>query len=400
MKLSEKASIKDSLEDLHKGQFTGTLNVKNKTGLSWGFHFYLGEIIWSYGGGHPNRSFLRNLQKFNARIDGISLTPESNQFECPDHLVLNALLRRGILSFDRLQNLIHSKIAEDIFDILQHQVIGMVSLESNERPASFLFELGLRASLVSIDFEETVKQAVYMWSSWQARGYTFWMPSMAPILEQKADLKQIVSESTYQNLERLVDGTRTLRCIATQMSLDTLRLTDSLAPYIREGHIELIEIADTHQKTLPISPIPQGQLGKLQITTQRDRKPLIACIDDSAQICKVMQLILTKAGYDFIGIQDPLAAIATFVERRPNIIFLDLNMPVVNGYEVCAQIRRVVKLKDIPIIILTGNDGIIDRVRSKVVGASGFVAKPISQDKILLNVQKSLNSRKELVFVG
>ena len=67
-------------------------------------------------------------------------------------------------------------------------------------------------------------------------------------------------------------------------------------------------------------------------------------------------------------------------------------MPIVNGYEVCKQLRRVKHFKTIPIAILTGNDGAIDRVRAKVVGASDFIAKPIQADKIHALLQKYFSS--------
>lgn len=65
-------------------------------------------------------------------------------------------------------------------------------------------------------------------------------------------------------------------------------------------------------------------------------------------------------------------------------------MPIANGYEICSQIRRVSALNHIPVIILTSNDGIVDRVRAKMVGSSGFLAKPIVTEKVLKILQKYL----------
>ena len=70
------------------------------------------------------------------------------------------------------------------------------------------------------------------------------------------------------------------------------------------------------------------------------------------------------------------------------MIFLDIGMPIVNGYEICTQVRRVEKLKHIPIVFLTGNDGIIDRVRAKVSGANDFISKPIEIEKIINTINK------------
>ena len=66
-------------------------------------------------------------------------------------------------------------------------------------------------------------------------------------------------------------------------------------------------------------------------------------------------------------------------------------MPIVNGYEICTQIRRVSALKDVPIIILTSNDGMIDRFRSKIAGANAFLGNPIDQEKLLSKIQSLLS---------
>jgi DNA-binding response OmpR family regulator len=96
-----------------------------------------------------------------------------------------------------------------------------------------------------------------------------------------------------------------------------------------------------------------------------------------------MQQICAHAGYRFISIQDSFKALPDLISNKPDIIFLDLGMPIVNGYEICSQIRRVSILKDIPVIILTGRDGLIDRMRAKVVGATAFLTKPIDIEEIV-----------------
>jgi chemotaxis family two-component system response regulator PixG len=121
---------------------------------------------------------------------------------------------------------------------------------------------------------------------------------------------------------------------------------------------------------------------------------LIAHIDDSHSDSLKMGNILAQAGYRFINVQDPVTALPMLLEYKPSLIFLDLVMPIANGYEICTQIRRVSAFKNTPVIILTGNDGIVDRVRAKMVGSSGFLAKPITAEKVLKILQKHLPTPK------
>ncbi|MEM9245891.1 MAG: response regulator, partial [Cyanobacteria bacterium P01_F01_bin.153] len=127
--------------------------------------------------------------------------------------------------------------------------------------------------------------------------------------------------------------------------------------------------------------------------TTVDPHGVIACIDDSPQICETMTRIVQEAGYDIFCIQDSTLALTQLLERKPQLIFLDLIMPVANGYEICSQIRRIATFRDIPIVILTGSDGIIDRVRAKVVGATDFLGKPVEQNKINAILDRYLGSK-------
>ena len=131
--------------------------------------------------------------------------------------------------------------------------------------------------------------------------------------------------------------------------------------------------------------------------TQASRKlkntaPRIIYIDDSPADSRAMCEIVESLGYQYTNIPDPLQALPMLIEFKPKLIFLDLVMPIANGYEVCAQIRRISTLKEIPVIIVTSNDGIADRVRARLVGASGFLGKPIQHKKVAKVLKKHLRN--------
>ena len=84
---------------------------------------------------------------------------------------------------------------------------------------------------------------------------------------------------------------------------------------------------------------------------------------------------MTNAGYRFVGINDPLRAFSILMALKPDLIFLDLMMPNINGYELCNKLRQISIFQNTPIVILTGNDGMVDRVKTKLVGATDFLSK-------------------------
>ena len=217
-------------------------------------------------------------------------------------------------------------------------------------------------------------------------------PNLAPILINPDQLQEEVSGLVFQNFLLLLDGQRTLLDLAIRMNKDVNRLTCSLLNYVHQGLLDFVEAEDIEPPKLLQTIFFQVQNSQVV----NINKPLIVCIDDSPQICKVMEQIITNGGYRFISIQESITAIPTLITNNPDFIFLDIGMPIVNGYELCTQIRRISKLKDIPIVILTGNDGIVDRVRAKVVGATAFIGKPIEIDKIIDTINKFMDFNVEI----
>ncbi len=119
---------------------------------------------------------------------------------------------------------------------------------------------------------------------------------------------------------------------------------------------------------------------------------MVVYIDDSPIDSQAMADIVRGAGYCYNNITEPLEAIPLLLELKPKLIFLDLVMPFTNGYEICAQIRRTSTFRKTPIIIVTNNDGIVDRIRAKIVGASGLFSKPVKEQQVFKVLNKYLNS--------
>ena len=136
---------------------------------------------------------------------------------------------------------------------------------------------------------------------------------------------------------------------------------------------------------------PQARFpGKHPFQDQGNNAPMIVCIDDHHLVRERIGLILTQQGYNFRGIEDPVQALETIIEIRPSLVFIDLVMPTMSGYEICGQIRRVESLQNIPIIILTGTDTMLDRMRGKLAGATAYLTKPISPEEIVAVVSRHL----------
>jgi len=119
----------------------------------------------------------------------------------------------------------------------------------------------------------------------------------------------------------------------------------------------------------------------------------IVCIDDSPTILKTINAYLDDQSFSTVLINDPVRALMQIIRCKPHLILLDINMPGLDGYELCSLLRRNRSFKDTPIIMVTSNSGLIDRARAKLVGASGYLTKPFSQSDLVKTVFKYLSQR-------
>lgn len=109
----------------------------------------------------------------------------------------------------------------------------------------------------------------------------------------------------------------------------------------------------------------------------------VMVIDDSSTIRRTAQILLGEAGCDVVTASDGFEALAKIVEQAPDVIFVDVLMPRLDGYQTCAVIKHNSTFKDIPVILLSSRDGLFDKARGKVVGADRFLTKPFSRDELL-----------------
>ena len=280
--------------------------------------------------------------------------------------------------------------SEVFFDILQHESAKPLEITPETASTSSFLTSGLQMSISLVNIEEALVESEQAWLIWQEKGLGKWSPHLAPKMKKQEKLREEVSGIVFQNFLKLLDGQRTLLDLSARMNKDVRRLTSSLVPYINQELLDLLVIDDIEPPDIQVQNTDAAKQPQNAAT-----KPVIACIDDSPQICNIMEQIITKAGYRFVGIQQALQAVPGLIAANPDLIFLDIGMPIVNGYEICSQIRRVSKLKHIPVVILTGNDGIVDRVRAKMVGANDFVAKPVEIEKIHEAIANNMPAKVE-----
>ena len=367
------------LSEIKHQHFSGRILLKSSLGQEWSLYIYLGRILYATGGSHPIRRWVRNTtiagvdvstaQDLQTRIDALTDISALTTVElesCWEYYLLVNWAHQGRISRDGLIKHIQTTIVEVLFDIVGAKAVSCERIEEKQ----------LAPQLTLIDIDRALGIAVQQQQQWQQAGLADVSPDLAIDIVSATAFQQIVSTSAYESLKYVLNGRQNIREIAAKARKSPLMIGQSFLAQIQTGTLQLVSVADF------ASPIDLDKLGIV--------KPLVVCIDDSPFVCDRLEQIFQQAGFQCISVMDSLKAIPIVIAKKPQIIFLDLVMPNANGYEICSRLRKISTFKNTPIVILTGNDGTIDRVRAKVVGATDFLTKPVQSEFVLEIAQKYL----------
>lgn len=109
----------------------------------------------------------------------------------------------------------------------------------------------------------------------------------------------------------------------------------------------------------------------------------VMVIDDSKTIRRTAESLLKKAGCEVTTATDGFEALAMIADHHPDVIFVDIMMPRLDGYQTCALIKHNEVFKSIPVIMLSSKDGLFDRARGRIVGSEQYLTKPFTKDELL-----------------
>lgn len=109
----------------------------------------------------------------------------------------------------------------------------------------------------------------------------------------------------------------------------------------------------------------------------------VMVIDDSKTIRRTAESLLKKAGCEVTTATDGFEALAMIADHHPDVIFVDIMMPRLDGYQTCALIKHNDVFKNIPVIMLSSKDGLFDRARGRIVGSEQYLTKPFTKDELL-----------------
>lgn len=117
----------------------------------------------------------------------------------------------------------------------------------------------------------------------------------------------------------------------------------------------------------------------------------ILVVDDSKTIRRSAEVLLSKAGCEVQLAEDGFEALGKVVSFKPDLVFVDIMMPRLDGYHTCALIKNNPQLRDTPVVMLSSKDGLFDRAKGRLVGAQLYLSKPFTADELIGAVRASLS---------
>ncbi len=361
--------LQDALEHC-ANSFSGKLHIRSSHGYEWCLHFFMGRIVGESTGVHTARKWQRLIsQNKDLANKNTDHKIDFAEFFKDSSAALEVMVKRGQISREQALNWAKSSILDSLFDILHLQWLCRQS-DTSRLSFNLVTESDRKNGVLPWLFfrtPEIYQEALTQFFTWQQNSLGRFSPNLAPVMKGLVPLNASAME---KRILALVDGDRTVRDLAVCLDREPLEIMQTILPLIDRGIITL--------KAIPDSITQERPRPELKVV----HKPVVAYVDDNPIEGKLMGSILGELGCEFVSITDPLKALPELLKTKPSLIFLDLVMPIVNGYEVCAQLRRVPLFAETPVVILTANDGIVDRVRAKVVGSTEFLAKPIDRLKV------------------
>jgi twitching motility two-component system response regulator PilG len=343
---------------------------KRKAGPFWFVFFLNGKIAYASDSERSLsrlRDYLRRY-KANTALDHLEL-PSIDSINAPEYGYLWALLEKHVLTPAQGRSIIQSMVCETLFDLL--------SLHNGY----FVFEVSpaLAPQLTTLEIAPLVTKIMKQVQEWKQFHPHIQSPNQCPVITDSAQLRAALPENAFRTLRQWADGKTSLRQLSRYLNRDILTVAKAIYPYVRKGWVQLVSATPQEAPTIrggwEPKPVPQVP-------------PRVVCIDDDMAIGKTVEYILQAKGYEVTAIRDPVQALTIVFQTKPDLILCDLAMPELDGYEICGMLRQSTAFRQTPIIMLTGKDGFIDRVRARMVGSTDYLTKPFGASELLMLLEK------------
>ncbi len=403
----EKISPVLLLQELSQSEVDGYLQV-NHNSINWFIYFSQGKITYASHSLDPFHRLERHLRRLSTKVRTLSrediaqvrvkseLKEPIDLFERPDYKEIFGLVEENKIKEQDAVELIKKIIQEVLFSFLLLPKINY----------HFIYDYDGLPRFCLLQVEKILEECIQEIQAWHNLNSKIWSPHQRPYLFHNPSSKYQFPPEKQEQLSKILKGF-SFHELASLLNQDELRLARKFENLIQEGIIFLrppqrpfdqlpnlsnssLEFLEPFLSNSPDAVEHDLTLSGIKNANFSGKKYKIVCIDDSKTMLNEMKKYLEDEVIEVFKIYDSVKALKEVIKVKPDLILLDISMPMVDGYQLCRLIRGYPPSKEIPIIMVTGNTGLVDRARAKLAGATDYMTKPFSQADLLKMVFRYL----------
>jgi len=379
-----------SLQVIAQRELTGCLSISIPQDESIGWRLYVGgsRLYFATTIDHSPERFALLWQQINSNLPLPKFNSDMSEYESlyewqVEHNLSLTDFRRILLTLSR-EALIHA---------ISHPS-AYVKFEPN---------ICVKPVLIAAPLTDLIKPIASHVRFWQKLHSQISSPFSRIYLDRN---KVKDFSNFWENADNVATNTQKEIALSQNMTLQKVHLTVWLD--ILERKLSIYEIClqlkiESHTLLACLIPLIINNILEVlpaltssAIALQDPTGPLIACIDDSHTVQRQVKMVLEMSGFQVLGMTDPTSCLTSLVRQKPALILMDITMPEIDGYELCTMLRQSRHMRNVPIVMFTGRDGIIDRMRAQLAGANDYITKPVNAEKLITKVQRLLQNNRNL----
>jgi two-component system, chemotaxis family, response regulator PixG len=370
-------SISDLLVDFANRSVNGYLKVSAHE-INWFVYFKDGQIFYANFSINP----LDRLELYTYPIlQDYKKAIKHNIFETIKQQTSNLKLDDYYPSYDyqALYSLVNSQQLSNIDAAMIVQKISKESIRNflllTTYEHSFTPEERQFPIIWSADAQTLINECNNEINDWRSLGRIFYSPYLRPYL-----LENNEANSKYDYLGKFLIG-GDFHQLSMHLHRKPIRIAQNLTLLVKDGVVGL------HSPLPQYAQMPKfwqddGVLINPSFPSLPAPKYKIVCVDDSPTILRCIQDFLDEADFEIITIQDSREALGKVIAVKPDIILTDVDMPYLDGYQLCKMLRRHSQIKKTPIIMVTSNQGWVNRSKAALCGVNNYITKPFTQNNL------------------
>ncbi|UJB68020.1 response regulator [Acaryochloris sp. 'Moss Beach'] len=392
------------LTELSSSQASGVLKASNGKSI---WHIYLKEGELQYVDCSVQTlaqlSYFLCRQGLEPAFNALKEMPPQQKID-GDSTAIKAqgLIQRSMLWLQEQQMLNEIQARQIIEDITQDALETFLWL----RQAKAVWENGVTSpewvtqvlgATPLMELVDTVRFLKHRMKSWQSCCKDICSPYQRPYLLDFQHISKPVaggklSPEALTKLAQLMSRGFSIRQLSVLLKQDELHIAQLFGPYVEQQVIFLRNPQPPFDQLPRVPAIPKipSVAQAAQAAQDANRTFKIVCIDDSPTILSEIERCLGNTRYEVTTVDDPIQASSVIFRIKPDLILLDITMPKINGYRLCSLLRSSAVFDETPIIMVTGNTGLIDKARAKLAGATDYFTKPFTQKGLMDMVEKYL----------